>query len=419
MNELAALVQAQLRGDLKELPERLRVRLSDSGRAARCGTIGELRHAARRSLPRAIFDFVDGAAGDEVTAQRNLADLREVTLRPRALVDVSHVELGSTVLGEPVDVPLLAAPMGLLGLIDPSGELALARALHAVGSICVVGAMASYALEELSAAVDGPLWFQTYMWRDRGLVQELLTRARACGHRALVLTVDVPVAAGRDRDRRNGFGVPPRLNAPTLLGGALHPRWSCRFAREPRLRWANVADPGGDPATAAGYINAQFDPAASWEAVSWFRERWDGPLVVKGLLDAGDAAQAVRLGAAAVAVSNHGGRQLDHAPSTISALPAIVQAVGGEAEVYLDGGIRRGSDVLKALALGARACLLGRSLVYGLGAAGAPGVLRAVEILRDELRGALALAGVPSVRALDPSCVSVPERWRAAAGTKL
>jgi L-lactate dehydrogenase (cytochrome) len=405
MNDFAKLLAGQLGADFRTLPQRVRTRLSAGGQAARAGTIGELREAARRRVPAVVFDYVDGAAGDEVTAARNLAELRAVELRPRVMVDVSKVETATSVLGSPIALPLLGAPMGLTGLMHPSGEVALARALHAAGSIYVVAAMASCPLEEVAGAASGPLWFQMYFWRDRGLVRELLRRARGAGMSVLVLTVDVPCAGYRDRDRRNGFSMPPRVTLRALAGGAVHPRWSAEFLRQPRIRWGNLPDYGMTAGAFAAQTNRQFDPAATWADVGWFREHWDGQLVVKGILRPEDARQAVRLGAEAVIVSNHGGRQLDGAPAAIRALPGVAQAVAGEAEVYFDSGIRRGVDIVRAIALGARACLAGRALAYGLGAAGEAGASRAVEILRDELRTALALTGCPSVHALGPSWV--------------
>ena len=408
MNEFVELLSRQLAGDLRALRGRARRRFSDE-RVQRCGTIDELRAAARHALPRVMFDFVDGAANDEVTATRNRTDFGELAIVPRMLVDVSDVALSTSVLGEPVAVPLLGAPMGLNGLVHHRGEAAIASAVHHAGSIYVLGAMASYTIEEVARESPGPSWFQMYIWRDRGLVRDLVERARAAGHLALVLTVDVPVAAARDRDRRNGFGLPPRVTMRSLAGGLVRPRWSAQFIRHPRMSAANVAGHGGGPDDPVGiteYISRQFDPSATWEDLSWFRELWSGPLVVKGILSPADAQLAVRLGADAIAVSNHGGRQLDHAPSTIRALPRVVEAVAGEAEVYLDGGVRRGSDILKALALGARACLVGRPLVYGLAAGGEAGAQRAVQILAAELRTAMGLAGCPSVAELDRSWVT-------------
>lgn len=357
-------------------------------------------------MPRVIFDYLEGAAEDELTAGRNLSELQAVELLPHVLADVSHIETSTSVLGRPVSLPLLGAPMGLTGLLHPDGEVALARAVSEAGSISVLAAMASCPIEEVAAAVSQPTWFQMYIWRDHGLVEEMLRRARAAGVSVLVVTVDVPCSGNRDRDRRNGFSVPPRVTSRAIAGGLAHPLWSWGFVRNPRMGWGNLPGDHGPSATAlSAHTNRQFNPAATWDDLAWFRERWSGPLVTKGILHPGDARQAVRVGAQGIAVSNHGGRQLDGAPAAIRALPAVADAVAGEAEVYLDGGIRRGADIVKALALGARACLAGRALGYGLGAAGEPGVRRAVQILHEELRTTLALAGCPSVHALNSSWV--------------
>jgi L-lactate dehydrogenase (cytochrome) len=404
VNQLADVLRRQAASDLQALPAALRARLSASGRVERCGSIDELRAAARRAVPRVIFDFVDGGANDEVTVARNRSDFAALELLPRVLTDVSAVDTATTVLGVPIDFPLLSAPMGLLALLHPQGEVAIARALHALGSVAMISAMASYSAEEMAELAPGPLWFQLYVWRDRGFVRELIDRALATGFRALVVTVDVPRAAERERDRRNGFGLPPRATLRSLAGGAVRPRWAYGFARRPRLTPANAVGRGGagsQPVDVVRYLNAQFDSSLSWDHLASYREQWPGPLVVKGILHPDDARRAVDLGADAILVSNHGGRQLDHAISTIAALPAIVDAVGGDAEVYLDGGVRRGGDILKALALGARACVAGRPFAYGLAAGGEAGALRAATILRDELRAALALAGCPSIHALD------------------
>ncbi|HEY1621283.1 MAG TPA: alpha-hydroxy acid oxidase [Streptosporangiaceae bacterium] len=409
MNDFADLVARQVRADLAALPGRARSRLSATRLADRAGTIGELRAAARCRVPGVVFDYVDGGAGDEVTLRRNMAALRRIELRPRVLVDVSKVTTSTTVLGEPVALPLIGAPMGLTGLLNPGAEVALARALHEAGTVSVLAAMASCSLAEVTGATSGPVWFQMYLWRDRGLLTDLLNRVRAAGVRVLMVTVDVPVSGNRDRDRRNGFSVPPRITLRALADGALRPRWSAGFLRQPRIGWGNLpGDAAAGGGTLSTRINQQFDPAATWAELDWFRENWDGPLVVKGILSPGDARQAVRLGADAVIVSNHGGRQLDGAPATITALPAVAEAVAGQAEVYVDGGIRRGADIVRALALGARACLAGRALAYGLGVAGQPGARRAVDILHAELRTVLALTGCPSVQDLDRSWVTVP-----------
>jgi isopentenyl diphosphate isomerase/L-lactate dehydrogenase-like FMN-dependent dehydrogenase len=407
MNDFAELLVSQLRADVRALPGRMRERLSPEGQVARAGTIAEIRAIARRRVPRVVFDYVDGGAGDEVTLRRNTAELRATELCPRVLVDVSDVRTATTVLGEPVALPLLSAPMGLTGLMHPAAEVAIARVMHEAGSVSVLAAMASCPVEEVAAAASGPLWFQMYIWRDRGLVADMLRRAQAAGLSVLVLTLDVPCSGNRDRDRRNGFSIPPRVTLRALAGGAVHPRWSAGFARNPRIRWGNLPDEGMTAASLSAQTNRQFDPSATWDDIGWFRERWDGRLVVKGILHPQDARQAVRLGAEAVIVSNHGGRQLDGAPAAIRALPTVADAVAGDAEVYFDSGIRRGADIVKALALGARACLAGRALAYGLGAAGEAGARRALEILRRELRIVLALTGCPSVTELDRTWVSL------------
>jgi isopentenyl diphosphate isomerase/L-lactate dehydrogenase-like FMN-dependent dehydrogenase len=414
VNSFAELLARQIRTDIRALPDLARARLGAESLAAQAGTIRELRAAARRRVPGVVFDYVDGGAGDELTLRRNVAALQAIELRPRVLVDVSRVETATTVLGEPVALPVLGAPIGLAGLLNPAGEVALARALHEAGSISVLAAMSSCSVEEVTAAATGPTWFQMYLWRDRGLLNDLLARVRAAGVAVLVLTVDVPCSGNRDRDRRNGFSVPPRVTLRALSDGVLRPRWSCGFVRRPRISWGNLPDGGGaGTAVLSARTNQQFDPAATWADLSWFRENWDARLVVKGIMNPQDARRAVRLGAEAVVVSNHGGRQLDGAPAAISALPAVADAVAGDAEVYMDGGIRRGADIVKALALGARACLAGRALAYGLGVAGQAGVRRAVDILHAELRTVLALSGCPSVQDLDPSWVS-PSSFRPA-----
>ena len=355
-----------------------------------------------------MFDFVDGGAEDEVTLRHNRSDLAKLEIVPRMLVDVSAVDLSTTVLGEPVAVPLLSAPMGLNGLVHHDGELGIARAVHEAGSVFVLAAMASYSIEEIAQQAPGPTWLQMYLWKDRGLVAELMQRARAAGQRVLVLTVDVPRPAPRDRDRRNGFGLPPRMTMRTLAGGLARPRWSAQFIRYPRMTTASVSGHGGDaqdPVTITEYISRQFDPATTWDDIAWFRERWDGPLAIKGLLHPDDARRAVSLGLDGIIVSNHGGRQLDHAVSSIGALEEIVDAVGSEAEVLMDSGIRRGSDIFKALSLGARACLAGRPFAYGIAAGGEAGARRAMTILTDELRATMGLAGCPAVAALQRSWV--------------
>ncbi|HEX6022444.1 MAG TPA: alpha-hydroxy acid oxidase, partial [Solirubrobacter sp.] len=390
MNELLDLAARQFVADARSAPGRIARYWSDEARAERCRTIADLRALARRTLPRPVFDYVDGAAWDEVTAARNREAFDRVALHPRAFVDVSEVEMSTTVLGRELALPVIAAPTGLTGLTHPDGELAAARAAHAAGSIYTLSTMASYTLEEVAeAAPDGPRWFQLYVVTDRGLVDDLLARAEACDYEALMVTVDVQVAGVRERDVRNRFSVPPRITARTLAQGLAHPRWSAGFLTRPKMTPANLGWSGSTAKTLAAAVNRAFDPAVTWDDLDYLRSRWSGPLLVKGIMRADDAQRCIEHGVDALVVSNHGGRQLDGAAATIDVLPEIADAVGDRAELLLDSGVRRGTDIVKALARGARAVLIGRALVYGLGAAGEAGARRAFAILADELRVAL------------------------------
>ena len=408
---LFQILGRQLVDDVKRLPETARRELSEAGRAQRAVNIADLRALARRRLPRGVFDYVDGAAGDELTKARNESDLRALTLRPRMLVGATEIDLSTEVLGRRVAVPLLAAPTGLTGLVHHEGEVGIARAIHGAGGVYVLSSAASRTLDDVASASPGPRWFQLYVPRDRGLAQTLLQRARATGYEALVVTVDVPRPGARERDVHNGFTVPPRVTARSLVDGVRRPRWTANFLSRPHILSQGLlssAAQDGRAGSLGELITRQFDPTLSWSDIAWVQEHWDGPLLIKGILRGDDARQAVGLGLAGVIVSNHGGRQLDQATSAIRALPEVVDAAGGELEVYMDGGIRRGVDVIRALALGARACLAGRALVYGLAAGGPAGARRAAEILVDELRLAMALLGCPSVRELDASWVTAP-----------
>jgi isopentenyl diphosphate isomerase/L-lactate dehydrogenase-like FMN-dependent dehydrogenase len=381
--------------------------LRRQSRLDRLGSVAEIRAAAGRATPRVIFDFVDGGASDEVTMRRNLDAFDSVALSPHYLVDVSEVDRSTSVLGSRVDVPVLGAPTGLCGLVHVDGEAGLARAMQEAGSIYTLAGMSSYTIEEVrDAAPTGRLWFQTYLWRDAAVVDGLLARAQECDYEALVVTVDVPRSSDRRRDRLHRFTVPPRLTPRSVLDGIAHPRWTRDLLKHSRVTAANIAGLGDDAVEVASYVDSQFDPSASWDDLRSLRARWKGPMVVKGLLRADDALRAVDLGADAVVVSNHGGRQLDQAPASLSVLPQVVDAVGDRAEVYLDSGVRRGSDVLKARALGATACLVGRPIVWGLAAGGAAGARRAVEVLASELDAALMLSGVASFDAVGPDLVA-------------
>jgi L-lactate dehydrogenase (cytochrome) len=411
----------QLADDVRRLPQTTRERLSEAGRAQRAINISDIRTLARRRLPAGVFDYVDGGAWDEVTKRRNESDLQALMLRPRMLVGATEIDLATEVLGRRVAVPLLGAPTGLTGLVHHEGEVGIAQAVHEAGSLYVLSSAASRTLEDVAAASPGPRWFQLYVGRDRGLAQALLERARATGYEAVVVTVDVARPGARERDQRNGFTVPPRVTARTLVDGVRRPRWTANFVSRPRILSESLLlsmAQEGQAASLAELIARQFDPGLSWRDIAWVQEHWDGPLLIKGILRGDDARQAASLGLAGVIVSNHGGRQLDHVTSTIRALPEVVEAAGGELEVFMDGGIRRGVDIVRALALGARGVLAGRALVYGLGAGGPAGARRAMQILVDELRLAMTLLGCRSVRELDSSWVTAaPEQVRSAWST--
>ena len=382
---------------------------STARRLARSHSIADLRRLAKRRLPRAVFDYADGAAEDEVTARRNEAAFEDYDLLPRVLRDVSSVDLSTTVLGTPVSMPVLLAPTGMTRLFHHDGEAAAARAAHRAGVVYTLSSLSTVSIEDLAKASDGPRWFQIYVWKDRGLVREFFDRCRAAGYDALMLTVDMPVLGQRERDLRNGMTIPPSLTLGSALDAALHPSWWWNFLTKPRIGFANVAGKGeagrGDLTALWTYINTQFDPSVTWRDLEWMIGEWNGSFAVKGVLDPEDAARAASLGARGIVVSNHGGRQLDHSPASLDALPAVVEAVAGRAEVILDGGVRRGADVAKALALGARACAIGRAYLYGIGAGGEQGVDRALELLHIELRRALALLGCARVGGLGPEHV--------------
>ena len=341
-------------------------------------TVEDVRARARRRLPRMVFEFVDGGAGDEVTLRANRSAFEPWVFRPRMLVDVSERDQRVTVLGEELSLPVIFSPAGLLKLVHRDGELGAARAAAAAGTVFTLSTGSSYTIEQVAEAASGPQWFQLYLWSDRSVIEGLVERAKAAGYRALCLTVDVPVVSRRERDIRNGMRIPPRPTAANALDTLRRPDWLLGYLRDRDITFANFTELGlGTSATALGtFTNTKMvNPGQSWEDLDWLRELWSGPLLVKGVLTGDDARQAVDRGADAVVVSNHGGRQLDGAPGALAALPEVVAAVGDRTEVLLDGGVRRGADVVKAVALGARAVMMGRPYVYGLGAGGGTGRL--------------------------------------------
>ena len=370
--------------------------------------IDDLRKVARRRLPRAIFDYVDGGAEDEYTLRANQADFRRYTFRPRVMVDVSQRNQATTILGERVATPIILAPTGFTGMLWPRGEVVAARAAARKGAIFTVSTMSICSMEEVAAASSGPRWFQLYVWRDREIVRSLLERAKAAGYRVLVITVDTPVLGQRERDIRNGMVVPPRIGANNVLDTLRRVAWLKDFVRNPRITFGNFTNTLGvrhDPVSLASFTTKQFSPAVSWDDLDWYRSLWPGPIAIKGIMSAEDARLAVERGVEAIVVSNHGGRQCDYLPSAVEVLPEVVNAVGGRAEVILDGGIRRGSDVVKAVALGARACMIGKAFNYGVAAGGEAGAERALDILMTEIDRTLALIGCPLLSDLDRGAI--------------
>jgi L-lactate dehydrogenase (cytochrome) len=378
--------------------------------------IEDLRQLARRRLPRAVFDYLDGGADGEATLRENCRVFGEVTFRPRHCVGFGKYDLGTQVLGRDISFPAMLAPVGYSRLMHPGGEVAASRMAGAAGTGYVLSTISSYRLEKVKSACTGPIWYQLYLLGGRGAAEAGIERARRAGFSALVITIDTPVAGMRERDPRNGI--------KELLSGSLfakipfaqqflsHPGWLLAFLRDHGLpKLENVVVPGQGPMPLVDVTAVLADSVVVWEDFRWIREAWSGPIVVKGILTADDARRAIDEGAAAVVVSNHGGRQLDCVSPSLRALPEVVAAVNGQAEVLMDGGVRRGGDIVKAICLGARAVLIGRAYAYGLAAAGEAGVARALAILRDDVERTLRLLGCPSVKELDPSYVEVPDAW--------
>jgi L-lactate dehydrogenase (cytochrome) len=352
-----------------------------------------------------VFDYIDGGAEDELALRSNSEAYRRVTFRPRVLRDVTEVDTSSTLLGKPIPYPLVLAPTGFTRIADPAGELAVARAAQRAGLPYALSTLGTRSIEEVAAVSSGRLWFQVYVWKDRGLVADMVERAAQSGYEALCVTVDTAVFGKRERDVRRGFTLPPKLGLSTLLDGIIHPGWTWQFLTNDPIVFANVAGrsvgEGGETVALARYVSSEFDPGLSWSDLEWLRARWNGPIVIKGIQTVDDARIAADEGLDAIAISNHGGRQLDSAPVPLEILPSVVDAVGDRIEIICDGGVRRGSDIVKALALGATACMAGRAYLYGLGAAGEAGVDHVLDLFAADVERTMALLGCRTVKELD------------------
>jgi L-lactate dehydrogenase (cytochrome) len=377
-------------------------------------SVADLRSIAKRRLPRGVFDYIDGGAEDEIAMTSNVGAFGRVQFRPRVLRGVGDVDTASTLLGKPIPLPLVLAPTGFTRIADPAGELAVARSAGRAGIPFALSTLGTRSIEEVAATGSSRLWFQVYVWRDRGLVADLVARAAESGYEAICLTVDTSVLGKRERDVRRGFTLPPKLGLSTIFDGLTHPGWTWQFLRSEPILFANVTGrevgDGAEAISLAEYVGRQFDPGLSWKDLEWLRGKWNGPIVIKGIQTVEDALIASDQGVEAIAISNHGGRQLDSAPAPLELLPSVADAVGGRTELICDGGVRRGSDIVKALALGATACMAGRAYLYGLGAAGEAGVDHVLDLFASDMRRTMALIGCKTVEDIGREFVSVTHR---------
>src|SRR6266478_752684 len=372
--------------------------------------VEDLRQLAKKRVARAIFDYVDRGSYDEATLRANRADLEALTLRQRVAIDVDRRSLRTTLVGHDATMPVAIAPTGLTGLNWADGEMLGARAAERFGVPFTLSTMSICSIEDVASAVAKPFWFQLYVMRDRGFAASLIERARAAKCSALVLTLDLQIQGQRHQDLKNGLAVPPRLTLGTFLDVLTKPSWALNVLRGKRKSFGNLEGRipnAGSLSTLSQWIAGQFDPTLSWKDVEWVKNLWGGPLVLKGILDVEDAKIAAQSGADAIVVSNHGGRQLDGAMSSIRALPEIAAAVGDKIDVWFDGGIRSGQSLLKALALGAKAALIGRAFVYGLGAMGEAGVLQALQVMQKELDVTMALTGIRDIKSASSAILRV------------
>ncbi len=366
--------------------------------------IADLKTLYQRRVPKMFFDYTESGAWTEQTFRANVDQLQALSFKQRVLVDISERSLTSTMLGQPVRMPVALAPVGLTGFQHGNGEILAARAAASFGVPYTLSTMSICSIEDVAEATKAPFWFQLYVMRDRGFVRSLIDRAKHAGCSALVLTADLQILGQRHKDIKNGLSTPPKPTVRNLLSILGHPRWAFSMLGAKRRHFGNIVghvQGVTDAGSLSEWTAKQFDPALSWSDVAWIKEAWGGPLIIKGILTAEDALLAAKAGADAIVISNHGGRQLDGAPATIDVLPVIREAVMDQVELWLDGGIRTGQDVLRALALGADATMIGRAYIYGLGAAGESGVMRALEIIRNELDLSMAFCGRTDVKDID------------------
>jgi L-lactate dehydrogenase (cytochrome) len=366
--------------------------------------IDDLRSAAKRRAHRMVFDYIDGGADDEVTLGRNTNAFDDYDLMFKVLAGADDIDMSTTLLGEKIDVPFFASPAAGHRLFHTHGERGVAKAADKTGTIFSLSTLSSVSIEEIAALTSGPKWFQLYVWKDRGLVKEMMDRAREAGYKALILTVDFPIAGNRERDPRNGFSIPPKVGVKQAWHALMAPAWSMDYLIRPSVKYANLSE-NTAAVSLQDFVYEQFDAGFNWKDAEWLLGEWNGPAVIKGIVRPDDARQAVDLGFSAVMVSNHGGRQLDRSPAPVDVLESIVDAVGADTEVILDGGVRRGTDILVALALGAKAVGFARPYLYGLAAAGEAGARRAMEIMSNELRRDMVLLGATKLADVDRSMV--------------
>jgi L-lactate dehydrogenase (cytochrome) len=371
--------------------------------------IEDLRLLHKQRVPKAFFDYADRGSYTEDTLRANSEDLQQIKFRQRILVDVSKRDLSTTILGEPSTMPLILAPVGLLGMQHGDGEIHACRAAQAAGIPFTQSTMSICSIEDIAGAVSKPFWFQLYVMKDRGFIKALIERAIAAKCSALVLTVDLQVIGQRHQDIKNGMSVPPEWTLSKLFDFASKPAWVAGILRGKRRSFGNIVGhvKGTEDLTKLSeWTASQFDTTLNWKDIDWIRSIWPGKLILKGILDVEDAEIAAKTGAQAIVVSNHGGRQLDGAPSSIEVLPEIADAVGSQMEIMFDGGIRTGMDVMRALALGAKSCMIGRAYAYGLGAAGEAGVAKAIDILAKELTTTMGLCGVNRISEIDDRVIA-------------